>query len=95
MGYEPERVVLERYARLLVEFALGRGNGIQAGDVVQINGTDACKPLYVESCKAVWRAGGHVIHAYKPSEDEHDDVHDDPARRGEEPVHPVPYHPSR
>ncbi|HEX3616886.1 MAG TPA: aminopeptidase [Solirubrobacteraceae bacterium] len=74
MGYEPERVVLERYARLLVEFALGHGNGIQPGDVVQINGNDACKPLYVESCKAVWRAGGHVIHAYRPSEDENDDV---------------------
>jgi aminopeptidase len=74
MGYEPERVVLERYARLLVEFALGHGNGIQPGDVVQINGTDACKPLYVESCKAVWRAGGHVIHAFRPSEDETQDV---------------------
>jgi aminopeptidase len=74
MGYAPERVVLERYAQLLVEFALGHGNGIQPGDVVQINGTDACKPLYVESCKAVWRAGGHVIHAYRPSEDEADDV---------------------
>jgi aminopeptidase len=74
MGYAPERVVLERYARLLVEFSLGHGNGIQPGDVVQVNGTDACKPLYVESCKAVWRAGGHVIHAYRPSEDETDDV---------------------
>jgi aminopeptidase len=74
MGYVPERGVLERYARLLVEFSLGRGNGIAPGDVVHVNGTDACKPLYVEACKAVWRAGGHVIHAFRPSEDESDDV---------------------
>jgi aminopeptidase len=74
MGYVPDRVVLERYARLLVEFGLGQGTGIEPSDVVQISGTDACKPLYVEACKAVWRAGGHVIHAYMPSEDEFDDV---------------------
>ena len=74
MGYVPERVVLERYARLLVEFALGHGEGIKPGDVVQVNGTDACKPLYVEACKAVWRAGGNVIHAFMPSEDESGDV---------------------
>lgn len=74
MSYVPDQVVLERYARLLVEFALGNGSGIEPGDVVQVNGSDASKPLYVEACKAVWRAGGHVIHAYMPSEDEHGDV---------------------
>ncbi|MDE3129993.1 MAG: aminopeptidase [Acidobacteriota bacterium] len=74
MGYVPDRLVIERYARLLVEFALGQGDGIKPGDVVQVNGSDACKPLYVEACKAVWRAGGHVIHAYLPSEDDSDDV---------------------
>ncbi len=72
--YVPDRVVLERYARLLVEFGLGQGNGIKRGDVVRVSGTDACKPLYVESCKAVWRQGGHVIHWYRPSEDEFGDV---------------------
>jgi aminopeptidase len=66
--------VLERYGRLLVEFGLGGGVGIKPGDVVQVRGNDACKPLYVEACKAVWRAGGHVIHAYMPSADESDDV---------------------
>ena len=74
MGYVPDRVVLERYARLLVEFALSQGKGIKPGDVVKINGTDACKPLYIECCKAVWRAGGHVLHSYLPSEDESEDL---------------------
>ena len=49
---------------------LGGGAGIEPGDVVQVRGNDACKPLYVEACHAVWRAGGHVIHAYMPSADE-------------------------
>ncbi len=74
MGFVPEQGVLERYARLLVEFALGNGTGIKPGDVVQVNGTDACKPLYIEACMAVWRAGGHVLHAYMPSEDGYGDV---------------------
>ncbi len=77
MGYVPDQVVLERYARLLVEFALGWGHGIELGDVVQVTGSESCKPLYVESCKAVWRAGGHVIHTYMPSEDEYGDVQRD------------------
>jgi aminopeptidase len=74
MGYIPDRVVLERYARLLVEFGLGGGEGIKPGDVVRVNGSDASKPLYVEACKAVWRAGGHVIDGYKPAEDEYGDT---------------------
>lgn len=74
MSFVPEREVLERYGRLLIAFALGQGNGIKAGDVVQIHGCDACKPLYIEACSAVWRAGGHVIHSYMPSEDDYGDV---------------------
>jgi aminopeptidase len=70
MGYTPDRVILERYARLMVEFALGGGEGIKPGDVVRVQGGDAGKPLYIEACKAIWRAGGHVIHGYMPSDDE-------------------------
>ena len=74
MGYVPDQDVLERYARLLVEFALGWGRGIERGDVVGVTGSESCKPLYIEACKAVWRAGGHVIHGFMPSEDEHGDL---------------------
>ncbi len=72
--YAPEPQIIERYARLLVEFALGGGNGIKPGDVVQVYGSEACKPLYLACCRAVWRAGGHVIQAYRPSEDELGDL---------------------
>jgi aminopeptidase len=74
MNYTPPPEILERYARLLVHFGLGNGEGIKRGDVVRVYGSDACKPLYVQACQAVWRAGGHVIHWYRPSTDDFGDV---------------------
>ncbi len=71
MGYTPSAEILERYANLLVGFALGGGRGIVPGDVVWINGPDNAKPLFVEVCRAVWRCGGHVLRDYVPA-NEHD-----------------------
>jgi aminopeptidase len=71
MSYRPPNHHLERYADLLVNFALGGGTGIAAGDVVNVVGPESAKPLYVELCRAVWRAGGHVIGRYTPDDDEH------------------------
>jgi aminopeptidase len=70
MTYTPPEQVLQRYASVLVEFALGGGEGIQAGDVVRVVAPESAKPLYIELVKAVWRAGGHVIAGYTPDEDE-------------------------
>ena len=71
MPYTPPPEVLERYARVLIDFALGGGQGIEAGDVVRVVAPECAKPLYVELNRAVWRAGGHVIGGYQPDEDEH------------------------
>jgi aminopeptidase len=46
---------------VLVNFALGSGEGIKPGDVVRIVGHESAKPLYRELHRAVWRAGGHTI----------------------------------
>jgi aminopeptidase len=62
---------LERYADLLVNFALGGGEGIKPGDVVQLIAPESAKPLYAELCRAVWRAGGHVLGDFRP-DDDHD-----------------------
>jgi aminopeptidase len=67
--YSPPQEVLERYARVLVGFALGGGRGIEAGDVVRVAAPECARPLYVELNRAVWRAGGHVLAAYQPDED--------------------------
>ncbi len=70
MSYVPPQKILERYASVLVEFALGGGRGIRPGEVVRIVANESAKPLYAELSKAVWRAGGHVIPAYEPDDDE-------------------------
>ena len=31
---------------------------------------ESAKPLYAELCRAVWRAGGHVLGEYLPDDDD-------------------------
>lgn len=64
--YTPPRSILEKYADVLVNFALGGGAGIKKGDVVHLNATESAKPLYVEVRNAILKAGGHVISNYLP-----------------------------
>jgi len=70
MTYTPSQEILERYASVLVEFALGGGEGIRAGEVVRVSAPESAKPLYLELLKAVWRAGGHVIDGYHADEEQ-------------------------
>jgi len=69
LSYRPAPEILKRYADVLVNFALGGGAGIGRGDVVLISAPESAKPLYAELCRAVWRAGGHVIGHYTPDDD--------------------------
>jgi aminopeptidase len=69
MSYQPRQEIVDRYANLLVNYALGGGAGIKPGSVVQVRGAEDAKPLFIEVCRAVWRAGGHVIQHYEPAED--------------------------
>ncbi|HEY5287208.1 MAG TPA: aminopeptidase [Solirubrobacteraceae bacterium] len=69
MTYIPPKEILERYASVLIDFALGGGAGVQPGEVVRVAAPESAKPLYAELRKAIWRAGGHVIGAYEPDDD--------------------------
>ena len=69
MPFQPPQEVLERYADVLVNYALGGGAGVKPGQVVRISAQEAAKPLYVELHRAVWRAGAHAIGHYQPDED--------------------------
>lgn len=76
MSYVPPKKILENYAKVLVDFAIGGdaktgGKGIKKNDTVLVMVPDIAKPLYVEIIKAVWRSGGHVIGRLIPSDDEH------------------------
>src|SRR5690606_12531295 len=58
-----------KYAHVLVNFALGSGEGIKKSDVVRINCAEFAKPLYIELHRAVIRSGGHVLPAYYPNDE--------------------------
>jgi aminopeptidase len=66
MTYVPSDDQLDRYAQLLVGFALGGGAGIAPGEIVAIWSEESARPLYAAVCRAVWRAGGHVLPQYTP-----------------------------
>ena len=67
MAYCPSEVILERYADVLINFALGSGSGIRRGDVVRISVGEEAKPMYVALRNAVLRSGGTYLGNYVPS----------------------------
>ncbi|OGV96520.1 thermophilic metalloprotease (M29) superfamily [Microgenomates group bacterium RBG_16_45_19] len=44
--YKPDRFILQKYADLLVNFALNSGRGVKPGEVVQVLVPDVAKPFY-------------------------------------------------
>jgi len=68
MIYTPSQKTLERYADVLVNYALGGGKGIKKGEVVRISASESAKPLFIELRKAVLRSGGHILSNYQPTD---------------------------
>lgn len=64
--YIPSKTIVEKYADVLVNFALNGGKGITKGEVVHLVCYEAAKPLFREIKKKILRAGGHVIPDYRP-----------------------------
>ncbi len=62
----PTQKILERYADVLVNFALNSGKGIKKGEVVHLVCYESAKPLFVELKRAILKAGGHIISDYRP-----------------------------
>lgn len=67
MSYHPTEEILERYAELLVGFALGGGVGMRPGEVVRLSVGEEAKPFYVALRNAILRGGGDIISDYQPS----------------------------
>ena len=72
MAYTPDGKILKKYAKVLINFALGGGKGIQKGDVVRVSSAESAKPLYNAVCNAIVDAGGHVISHYAPDDEQGD-----------------------
>ncbi|MFZ5377001.1 MAG: aminopeptidase [Patescibacteria group bacterium] len=60
-NYVPDQKILERYAEVLVNYALNSGKGIKKDEVVQCVVPDVAKPMAVALQKVVLQAGGHPM----------------------------------
>jgi len=69
MSYTPSKEILERYADVLVNFALGGGKGIKRGEVVRVTTTESARPLFVALHHAIVKAGGHMLSDYHLDDD--------------------------
>src|SRR3989344_9458229 len=61
MAYQPSAEIIEKYAKVLVNFALGGGTGIKKGDVVYLQGGLSALPFYRAIAKTIFDSGGHTI----------------------------------
>jgi aminopeptidase len=61
MAYHPSEEILDRYAKVLVNFALGGGVGIKPGQIVYVQGPTSALPFYTAIQKAIINSGGTAI----------------------------------
>ncbi len=57
--FEPKADILQKYADLMIRFAVNGGRGPKKGDVVQLSVPDIAKPLFLELLRAVLEVGAH------------------------------------
>jgi aminopeptidase len=61
MSYTPSKEILEKYAKVLVDFALNSGEGIKPGDVVRLSSPLSALPFYRALKKQILDSGGLTI----------------------------------
>ncbi len=68
MTYQPEQIYIDRYAAILVKYALNSGDGIKPNEVVFLQVPESAKLLLLALNRAVLQAGAHPIIQYVPDE---------------------------
>lgn len=68
MDYSPPQEILEKYARVLVNFALNSGKGVKKGEVVRLIVSECAKPLYITLRNQILRSGAHSLTFYLPDD---------------------------
>jgi aminopeptidase len=61
MSYQPSAQILEKYAKVLVNYALGGGRGIKAGETVYLQSSLSALPFYRALRKVIFDSGGLMI----------------------------------
>ncbi len=68
MSYSPSDTILEKYTRVLVDFALGGGKGIKPRETVFIQVPECAKPILLPLRRAVLKSGGFPLLQYLPDD---------------------------
>jgi len=66
--YQPNKKILQKYAEVLVNFALNSGKGVKKGEVVLCQVPDVAKPLALELQNAILKAGAQPIMRLLPTQ---------------------------
>jgi len=66
--YTPPAEILEKYAQVLINFALGGGEGIKKGETVFVRIPECAKPFYVPLRNTILKAGGNPIMQFTPDD---------------------------
>ena len=66
--YIPSEEILEKYANVLVNFALNSGEGIKEKETVILQVPECAKPMLIHLRRAVLKAGAYPIIQYLPDE---------------------------
>lgn len=64
--YTPSDDILANYADVLINYALGSGNGIQPGETVLLKVCQPAAPILPHLMRTVYAAGGHVMVDFIP-----------------------------
>ena len=66
--YSPSQKILDKYADVLVKYALNGGRGVKPGEVVFLQVPESAKPLLKSLQRSVLKSGAHPIIQYLPDE---------------------------
>ncbi len=66
--YSPSQIILDKYADVLVKFALNSGKGVKPGEVVFLQVPEGAKPLLKSLQRSVLKSKAHPIIQYLPDE---------------------------
>ncbi|HEX7017348.1 MAG TPA: aminopeptidase [Patescibacteria group bacterium] len=61
MEYQPSQEILDKYAQVLVNFALNSGSGVKKGEVVECLVPDVAKPLALALQNTLLKSGAHPM----------------------------------
>ena len=65
--YQPPAEIINKYAQVLVNFALNSGKGIRKDEVAEIVVPDVAKPMALALQNAVLKSGGHPMMRLLPT----------------------------